>query len=83
MKIRYFAWLIDSVGCDEEQIALPAEVKNVGMLLDWMGTRGERYEKAFEFIAVVMVFVNERYADLDCPVGDGDEVLLVPPIAGG
>jgi molybdopterin synthase sulfur carrier subunit len=83
MKIRYFAWLIDSVGCDEEQIALPAAVKNVGMLLDWLAMRGERYEKAFEFIAVVMVFVNERYADRDYPVSDGDEVLLVPPIAGG
>ncbi|HJW26142.1 MAG TPA: molybdopterin converting factor subunit 1 [Rhodocyclaceae bacterium] len=83
MKIRYFAWLRDSVGCSEEQIALPAGITNVGMLIDWLATRGEKYERAFEFIAVVMVFVNEDYADRNQPVSDDDEVLLVPPIAGG
>lgn len=83
MKIRYFAWLRDSVGCSEEQIALPAGIRNVGMLIDWLATRGEKYERAFEFIAVVMVFVNEDYADRNQPVSDDDEVLLVPPIAGG
>jgi len=83
MKIRYFAWLRDSLGCNEEQIALPVEVKNVGMLLDWLGTRGDRYEKALEFAAVVLVSVNGSHAGRDHPVSDGDEVLLVPPIAGG
>lgn len=83
MKIKYFAWLKDSVGCGEEEVALPAEVENVGMLLDWLETRGEKYEKAFEFIAVVMVFVNQHYADRSRPVSNDDEVMLVPPIAGG
>lgn len=83
MKIKYSAWLRHSIGCDEEQIALPAEVKNVGMLLDWLATRAGPYEKAFEFIAVVMVSVNQHYADRSQPVTDDDEVSLVPPIAGG
>ena len=83
MKLRYFAWLRDSVGCAEEEVALPADVRNVGMLLDWLAGRGERYEKAFEFIAVVMVFVNQHNADRNQPVSDDDEVWLVPPIAGG
>lgn len=83
MKLRYFAWLRDSVGCAEEEVALPADVRNVGMLLDWLAGRGERYEQAFEFIAVVMVFVNQHYADRSRPVSDDDEVWLVPPIAGG
>lgn len=83
MKLRYFAWLRDSVGCAEEEVALPAGVDNVGKLLDWLAGRGERYEQAFEFIAVVMVFVNQHYADRSRPVSDDDEVWLVPPIAGG
>lgn len=83
MKLRYFAWLRDSVGCAEEEVALPADVRNVGMLLDWLAGRDERYEQAFEFIAVVMVSVNQHYADRSQPVSDDDEVWLMPPISGG
>ena len=83
MKLRYFAWLRESMGCDEEIITLPAEVKNVGMLLDWLAMRGEKYERALEFDAVIMIFVNQRFADRNHAVSDKDEVFLVPPIAGG
>ncbi len=83
MKIRYHAWLRDSVGCAGEEVALPAGVTDVGRLLDWMSTRGKRYEEAFELIAVVMVLVNGRNAGRNHPVCDGDEIQFVPPIAGG
>ena len=83
MKLKYFAWLRDSMGCDSEDIVLPNEIKNVGMLLDWLPTRDERSKSAFEYIDVVLVSVNSDYADRDHPVHDEDEVALAPPIAGG
>lgn len=83
MRIRYFAWLRDSMGRDEEHVALPADVRNVGTLLDWLAARGDRYAEAFEFIDVVLVFVNEQFAERTHPVTDEDEVMFVPPIAGG
>ncbi|MFO1377888.1 MAG: molybdopterin converting factor subunit 1 [Steroidobacteraceae bacterium] len=83
MKIRYFAWLRHTMGCDEEDIALPAEVKTVGMLLDWLPTCGERHARALEFIDMIMVSVNQQYADRQQPLIDTDEVLLIPPISGG
>ena len=83
MKLLYYAWMRDSMGCDSEQIMLPGEVKNVGMLLDWLPTLDERFIKAFEYIDVVLVSVNLHYADRDYPVHDEDEVILSPPIAGG
>ncbi len=83
MKLKYFAWLRDSMGCDSESIVLPSEVRNVGMLLDWLPTQGERFRSAFEYIDVVLVSVNRQYADRDHPVQDEDEVILAPPIAGG
>jgi molybdopterin synthase sulfur carrier subunit len=83
MKLRYGAWLRDSMGCASEHIVLPTEVRNVGMLLDWLPTQGERFKSAFEYIDVVLVSVNLRYADRDYPVQDQDEVLFAPPIAGG
>ena len=83
MKIKYFAWLKDMVGCDEEEITLPTEVNNVGMLINWLSRRGPQYEKAFEFIEVSKVAVNRAYVQNDHPVSDSDEVIFFPPIAGG
>ena len=83
MKLQYYAWLRDSMGCDSENIVLPNEVKSVGMLLDWLRTRDERFKKAFEYIDVVLVSVNRSFAERDYPVHDEDEVILAPPIAGG
>lgn len=83
MKITYFAWLRDAVGVDAEIVTLPADVNNVGMLINWLGGRGPKYEQAFEFIEIVKVAVNQEYVDNDHPVSDDDEVVLFPPIAGG
>ncbi len=83
MKLNYFAWLRDSMGCDSEEIVLPSEIKNVGMLLDWLPTQDERFLRAFEYIDVVIVSVNRQHANRDHPVHDDDEVVLAPPIAGG
>ncbi len=83
MKIAYTAWLKDMIGIDEEVVRLPDEVKNVGMLLDWLATRGQRYEEALEFVEVVKVAVNRDCVENDHAVNDDDEVVLFPPIAGG
>jgi sulfur-carrier protein len=83
VKIKYFAWIKDKVGCEEEEISLPAEVTNVDMLINWLSMRGPQYEEAFEFIEVIKVVVNQSYVLNDQPVKDDDEVIFIPPIAGG
>jgi molybdopterin synthase sulfur carrier subunit len=83
MMLRYHAWLRDNMGCAAEHIVLPDKVKNVGMLLDWLPTQDERFKRAFKYIDVVLVSVNLHHADRNYPVHDEDEVMLVPPIAGG
>ncbi len=83
MKITYTAWIKDEVGIDEEVVTLPANVANVGMLLEWLSRRGQQHERAFEFIEVVKVAVNQEYVERDHPVKDDDEVIFFPPIAGG
>src|SRR5690606_20679305 len=42
MKIRYHAWLRHTMGRDQEDVVLPAGVRTVGELLDWLPTQGER-----------------------------------------
>jgi len=83
MKLKYVAWLRESVGCDGEEIVLPAGVRTVGTLLDWLPTRSERLRSAFEYSDILLVSVNRQHAGRDHPLRDEDEVILAPPIAGG
>lgn len=83
MKIKYFAWLAEKVGITEEEVSLPAEVNTVSKLINWISLRGPKYEEAFEFIEVIKVVVNQTYAYDNSPVTDEDEVIFIPPIAGG
>ncbi len=83
MKLLYFAWLRSKIGTGSEELAPPAEVSDVGALLDWLKRRGDGYADALRDLTLVRVAVNHEYVGLDHPVRAGDEVALFPPVTGG
>ena len=83
MKLLYFAWLRARVGCAEEEIALPPQVRDVAGLLDWLCARSDRHAEALRNLGLVRVAVNQDYVGLAHPVREGDEVALFPPVTGG
>ena len=83
MTLLYFAWVRERIGRDAEEIALPAEVRTVAALLDWLRARGDGYTQALEDLSVIRVAVNQEFAAPDHAVADGDEVALFPPVTGG
>ncbi len=83
MKLLYFAWLRSKIGTGSEELAPPAEVRDVGALLDWLRGRGAGYADALADLALVRVAVNQEYVGLDHPVRASDEVALFPPVTGG
>jgi sulfur-carrier protein len=83
VKILYFAWLRARIGQAEEELALPAEVRNVADLLEWLRRRGGGYAEALRDLSVIRVAVNQDYVGRDHPIRDGDEVALFPPVTGG
>ncbi len=83
VRIVYQAWIADAVGLRHEDVDLPPDVATVAALVDWLSRRGPGYRRAFEFAEVVGVVVNRRCAQYPDPVGNGDEVMFIPPIAGG
>jgi sulfur-carrier protein len=83
MKLLYFAWLRARIGHAEEDLAVPAEVRDVAGLLLWLRGRGGNYAEAMRDLSVVRVAVNQEYVGGAHPIRDGDEVALFPPVTGG
>ena len=83
MTLLYFAWVREQIGRDAEEIALPADVQTVAVLLDWLRSRGGGYASALNDLSVIRVAVNQEFAAPDHAVADGDEIALFPPVTGG
>ena len=83
MKILYFAWLRTKIGAGSEEVTPPAEIEDVGGLIDWLKGRGGGYAEALDDLSLVRVAVNQEHVGLDHPVRAGDEVALFPPVTGG
>ena len=83
VKLLYFAWLRARVGQIEEEVASPAEVRDVAGLLDWLRGRNPRYAEALRDLSVIRVAVNQDYVGPNHPVHAGDEIALFPPVTGG
>ena len=83
MKLLYFAWLRTRIGCAEEEVEVPANVRTVAALLGWLQSRGGRYAEALRDLSIVRVAVNQDYVTREHPVREGDEVAIFPPVTGG
>ncbi len=83
MKVLYFAWLRSKIGVATETFDPPAEVTNVGALVEWLKTRSPKHADALANSKVVKVAVNQEHVAYDHPVSAGDEVALFPPVTGG
>ena len=70
-------------GTDSEELALPAEVNNMGALLRLLRERGEPWATALAGNRTVRYAVNQDMAALDTEVADGDEIAIFPPVTGG
>ncbi|GGA92615.1 molybdopterin synthase sulfur carrier subunit [Brucella endophytica] len=82
-KLVYFAWVRERIGKEEEDIALPAEVRTVAELLDYLRTRGEEYEAALQNPKVIRVAINHEHTAHHEPIAGAREIALFPPMTGG
>ncbi len=80
VTVLYFAGVRDAVGLARETFELPASVATVRAL----GAHLERARPALVGrLGAVRFAVNEEFASDDDPIRDGDQVALIPPVAGG
>ncbi len=77
ITVCYFAMFRENAGVAEETLSL-----DVATAADVFEKTRERHGSA-EPNGHCKVAINDRLADWDTPVSDGDTVLLFPPVAGG
>ena len=81
--IKYFAWVREQVGRDEETLELPSDVATVEDLVAWLKTRGPEYENAFAKADVIRAAVDQAHAKPTVEVRGAREIAFFPPVTGG
>ena len=77
LRLQYFASLRERRGLSREELVTAAATPSA--VYDELASR-----HGFALpVAKLRVAVNGEFAGLDHPLEDGDEVVFIPPVAGG
>lgn len=83
MIIRYFAWVRERVGIEEETLDLPSEVKTVADLIAHLKRLDDNHASAFEEEDAIRVALDQIHVEADASLADAREIAFFPPMTGG
>ena len=83
MKILYFARLRQVIGRGQDDVAIPADVKTIRALIDYLKGSDERVAEALSDLRTLKVAVNQMHTSLDAPFDGATEIAFFPPVTGG
>jgi sulfur-carrier protein len=83
ITLVYFAWVRERVGKPQETVEPPAGITSVADLIDWLRTRGEEYEHAFENGPLIRAAIDKAHVRHDAPIAGAREIAFFPPMTGG
>ncbi len=79
IKVKFFSSFGNLAGVNEDEIEVPEGAtlrKVVEAVL-------ERYPQLKQFAEYMITSLNNRVADEEAPVEEGDVVAIMPPLGGG
>ena len=79
-RVRYFAAARELAGVDAEEVEIDDATPHASALL---AAIGERHPALRAHIGRMRIAVNGELAPGDSMLADGDEVVILPPVAGG
>lgn len=83
LTLHYFASLRESLGVDQETLALPRQGMSVAELIDLLiSTRGASREALLD-TSRVLVAVDQTIVERNHVLQGGEEVAFFPPMTGG
>lgn len=78
VTVLLFASFADALGSSRIHMELPAEATVADVLADLRQRPGSDRLPPSPLVAV-----NQSFAGMESPVRSGDEVAIIPPVAGG
>jgi len=79
VKIRLFGGPREILGKSELDRDVEAGLTAGRLVADLM----EEYPVLESYAPVIKIAVNQRYADAETELREGDEIACIPPVAGG
>ncbi|HEY2446413.1 MAG TPA: molybdopterin converting factor subunit 1 [Rhizomicrobium sp.] len=83
MKVLYFAWVRQKIGCSDESLSLPPQVRTIAELIETLRARGPGYAEAFAEPQRLCAALNQEHVRFDAALCDEDELAFFPPVTGG
>ena len=79
VTVRFFAGCRDATQTETTTVELPPE----SALPDLKAALGQTYPNLARYLDRIRYSVNWEYVGANATLRDGDEVALIPPVAGG
>jgi len=79
ISVRFFARYAELAGCTWSHVNVPTPTT----VADVIARVREVFPGTQAMPATPLTALNQRQVKLDAPVAEGDEVALLPPLAGG
>lgn len=83
IQLRFFASVREALGTSQETLAVPARVRTIADLREFLRERGEAWAEALAEGRALRVAYNQQMADANTPLSEGCEVAFFPPVTGG
>ncbi|MFZ4110599.1 MAG: molybdopterin converting factor subunit 1 [Polymorphobacter sp.] len=83
ITLLYFAWVRERIGRDEERLALPADVRTVTDLLDYLATLSHGHAAALADRSAIRIAIDEDFVGSDAAIAGAREIAIFPPVTGG
>ncbi len=83
MRLVYFAWVRERVGRASEDIDLPADVRSVDDVIDFLVARGDDYAHAFAARKSIRAALDKAHVPASAPIAGARELAFFPPMTGG
>ena len=81
MKIVYFAWVREQIGCDEEPA--PEGATTVAELVELLRSKGGGHAAALADESRLRFALDQQIVKADAGLDGASELAIFPPVTGG